>query len=57
MSDTQDLSQRLRRLGFRAGKDALAAFLAHVHKSRLGPTETLEQLAGTLREQASRFRV
>jgi DNA replication protein DnaC len=46
MSDaTNDLGERLRRLGFRARRDALAAFLAHVHKSRLGPTETLEQLA------------
>ncbi len=46
MSDADDdLGERLRRLGFRVGRDALAAFLAHVHKSRLGPTETLEQLA------------
>jgi DNA replication protein DnaC len=44
MSD-DDLIERLRRLGLRVGRDALAAFLAHVHKSRLGPTETLEQLA------------
>jgi DNA replication protein DnaC len=43
--DDNDLGERLRRLGFRVGGDALAAFLAHVHKSRLGPTETLEQLA------------
>ena len=43
--DGNDLADRLRRLGFRVGKDALAAFLAHVHKSRLGPTETLEQLS------------
>lgn len=43
--DANDLRDRLRRLGFRVGADALAAFLAHVHKSRLGPTETLEQLA------------
>lgn len=42
---TDDLTERLRRLGLRVGRDALAAFLAHVHKSRLGPTETLEQLA------------
>jgi DNA replication protein DnaC len=42
--DTEDLGDRLRRLGFRARKDALAAFLGHVHKSRVGPTETLEQL-------------
>jgi DNA replication protein DnaC len=44
MSD-DDLTERLRRLGLRVGREALAAFLAHVHKSRLGPTETLEQLA------------
>jgi DNA replication protein DnaC len=43
--DSNDLGERLRRLGFRVSRDALAAFLAHVHKSRLGPTETLEQLA------------
>ena len=46
MSDPKaDLCERLRGLGFRVGNDALAAFLTHVHKSRLGPTETLEQLA------------
>jgi DNA replication protein DnaC len=39
-----DLVDRLRRIGFRARHDALAAFQAHSHKSRLGPTETLEQL-------------
>ena len=43
--DDNDLGERLRRLGFRVGRDALAAFLTHVHKSRLGPTETLEHLA------------
>ncbi|HVV86626.1 MAG TPA: ATP-binding protein [Kofleriaceae bacterium] len=43
--DSDNLGERLRRLGFRVGMHALAAFLAHVHKSRLGPTETLEQLA------------
>ena len=42
---TDDLTERLRRLGLRVGRDSLAAFLLHVHKSRLGPTETLEQLA------------
>jgi DNA replication protein DnaC len=42
--DTEDLGDRLRRLGLRARKDAIAAFLAHVHKSRVGPTETIEQL-------------
>ncbi len=43
MSD-HDLGERLRALGLRVNHDALAAFLTHVHKSRLGPTETLEQL-------------
>src|SRR5690606_29267713 len=44
MSSDDDLTERLRRLGLRVGRDALSAFLAHVHKSRLGPTETVEQL-------------
>ena len=42
--DTDDFADRLRRIGFRARKDALAAFFAHAHKSRIGPTETVEQL-------------
>ena len=45
MPSDDDLVERLRRLGLRAGADALAAFLTHAHKSRLGPTETVEQLA------------
>jgi DNA replication protein DnaC len=45
MSDaTDDLGDRLRRIGFRARRDALDAFFAHAHKSRVGPTETIEQL-------------
>src|SRR3954468_9174542 len=44
MSDN-DLGERLRRLGLRVDHAQLAAFLTHVHKSHLGPTETLEQLA------------
>lgn len=39
-----DLVSALGKLGFRASHDALAAFLTHAHKSRLGPTENLEQL-------------
>jgi DNA replication protein DnaC len=39
-----DLIAALRALGFRASHDALSAFLTHAHKSRFGPTETLEQL-------------
>lgn len=41
---TPDLTAQLRALGFRASREALAAFLAHAHKSRLGPTEATEQL-------------
>jgi DNA replication protein DnaC len=44
MASADDLVDRIRRLGFRASRDALAAFLTHAHKSRLGPTETVEQL-------------
>jgi DNA replication protein DnaC len=40
-----DLGERLRRLGLRVKQEPLEAFLTHVHKSRLGPTERLEQLA------------
>jgi DNA replication protein DnaC len=54
MTDS-DLGERLRRLGLRVSHDQLAAFLAHGHKSRLGPTETLEQLADL--EERSRVAV
>lgn len=43
-SDVTDLLEGLIKIGFRAGRDALAAFFAHAHKSRLGPTEAVEQL-------------
>lgn len=39
-----DVLGQIASLGFRAGKDALSAFFAHAHKSRLGATETVEQL-------------
>lgn len=39
-----DLLATLAAIGFRAAPGALAAFFAHAHKSRLGPTETIEQL-------------
>jgi DNA replication protein DnaC len=54
MSDA-DLGERLRRLGLRVDHSQLAAFLTHVHKSHLGPTETLEQLADL--EERSRIAV
>jgi DNA replication protein DnaC len=39
-----DVVDALKQIGFRAGREALSAFLAHAHKSRLGPTQTLEDL-------------
>jgi len=54
MSDN-DLGERLRRLGLRVDHAQLSAFLTHVHKSHLGPTETLEQLADL--EERSRVAV
>jgi DNA replication protein DnaC len=50
-TDSSDLTAQLAQLGFRAGRDALAAFLTHAHKSRLGPTESLEALV-TLERRA-----
>ena len=46
-----DLVDALRAIGFRAPRDSLAAFLAHAHKSRLGPTQTIEQLIALERRQ------
>ncbi len=54
MSDN-DLGERLRRLGLRVDHAALVAFLTHVHKSHLSPTETLEQLVDL--EERSRVAV
>jgi DNA replication protein DnaC len=42
MSDN-DLGERLRRLGLRVDHAQLAAFLTHVHKSHLGPTDLEER--------------
>jgi DNA replication protein DnaC len=39
-----DVVDGLKQLGFRAGREALAAFIGHAHKSRLGPTQTLEEM-------------
>jgi DNA replication protein DnaC len=39
-----DVIDGIKQLGFRAGREALEAFLTHAHKSRLGPTQTLEEL-------------
>ena len=43
-TEPKDFTAQLTQLGFRAGRDAIAAFLTHAHKSRLGPTETVEAL-------------
>jgi DNA replication protein DnaC len=43
-TEPPDLTAQLAQLGFRAGRDALAAFLTHAHKNRLGPTESIEAL-------------
>jgi DNA replication protein DnaC len=46
-----DLVESLCALGFRGARESLSAFLTHAHKSRLSPTETLEQLV-TLERRA-----
>jgi DNA replication protein DnaC len=44
-SDPPDsLLDGLATIGFRASRQALSAFFPHAHQSRLGPTETVEQL-------------
>jgi DNA replication protein DnaC len=53
--NNDDLAERLRRIGLRVSRESLTAFLTHVHKSRVGPTETLEQLADL--EQRARVAV
>jgi DNA replication protein DnaC len=39
-----DVLEGLGQIGLVADREALAAFLTHAHKSRLGPTQTVEQL-------------
>ena len=46
-----DLVDALRTLGFRAPRDVLTAFLTHAHKSRLGPTQTIEELLAIERRE------
>ena len=43
-NEPEDLADALRALGFRASREAIVAFLAHAHKSRLGPTQAFEEL-------------
>jgi DNA replication protein DnaC len=43
-TENNKLILSLTQTGFRTPHDALNAFLTHAHKSRLGPTELLEQL-------------
>ena len=39
-----DFVDGIKQLGFRVGRDALAAFLVHAQKSRFGPAQTIEEL-------------
>jgi DNA replication protein DnaC len=41
---SESIPDSLASVGFRAERDAIAAWLTHAHKSRLGPTEAIEQL-------------
>lgn len=50
-----DLIQHLRRIGMRASREAIDAFLAHATKSKFSPVQTFEEfLALELRERDSR---
>lgn len=46
-----DAPEALRTLGFRASRDMLAALFLHATKSRLSPTETIEQLVAIERRE------
>lgn len=50
-----DLAQQLRRIGMRAPREVIEAFLAHATKSKFSPAQTFEEfLATELRERDSR---
>lgn len=44
MSDTTDLVELLRKIGIRASRDAIEAFLVHAAKSKASPAQVTEQL-------------
>lgn len=48
---TADLVGALAGLGMRAAPEALAALITHAHKTRLGPTETIEQFVALERRE------
>jgi DNA replication protein DnaC len=52
--DPDSLLDDLRGLGLRSSAEALRSFLAHAVQSRLGPVETVEQLAGIERRERER---
>jgi DNA replication protein DnaC len=52
MSETTDLAELLRKLGFRASRDAIDAWLTHATKSKASPAQITEQLC--LLEQRER---
>lgn len=44
MSDSTDLVELLRKIGLRASRDAIDAWLTHVAKAKASPAQTIEQL-------------
>lgn len=44
MSDTTDLVELLRRIGIRASREAIEAWLTHAAKSKASPAQSIEQL-------------
>ncbi len=52
MSDTTDVVELLRKLGFRAPREAIEAWLTHAAKSKSSPAQSIEQLC--LLEQRER---
>ncbi len=51
MSDPTDLSELLRKLGFRALRDTLVPWLAHATKSKLSPAQVVEELCALERRE------
>jgi hypothetical protein len=44
MSDTTDIVELLRKIGIRASREAIEAFLVHAAKAKASPTQVAEQL-------------
>ena len=50
-NENSDVSEALRALGFRTSREALAALFIHATKSRMSPTESVEQLIALERRE------